>query len=126
MLAPGDWRFAANFLGGPWSCARRFRSGKTDCELSKNGCGRGIAGEQPVAAPHAELAPLREVVGEVYTRVLAKLASSGQIYRSALAQGFAAAEVVTISGKMELFGALCSSELDFWAVLTVGILGVRE
>src|SRR6478609_1764525 len=54
-----------------------------------------------------ELAPLREVVGGLYTRVLAELADSGQIYRLALTQGFAAVGVVIISAKMDLFGALC-------------------
>ena len=43
-----------------------------------------------------------------------KLANSGQNYRSTSAQGFAAVEVVTISGKMDLFWALCRGEVEIW------------
>jgi hypothetical protein len=50
---------------------------------------------QPVLV--VELAPLREAEGGLYTRVLAELVDSGQNYRLALAQGFAAVGVVIIS-----------------------------
>jgi hypothetical protein len=43
---------------------------------------------------------------------LAKLADSGQNYHLALAQGFAAGGVVTISGKMDLFWALCRGGVE--------------
>jgi hypothetical protein len=63
-----------------------------------------------------ELAPLREAVGGLYMSDLAKMADSGQIYRLALAQGFAAGGVVTISEKMDLFEALCRGEVEIvWA-----------
>lgn len=62
------------------------------------------------------LRPLREVVGRVYTMVLAKLINSGQNYRSALSQGFAAVRVVAILGKIELFWALYSGQVEIaWA-----------
>jgi hypothetical protein len=51
-------------------------------------------------------------VGGLYTMVLAKPGCSEQKYRLALAQGFAATGVVTISVKMELFWALCRGGVE--------------
>lgn len=64
-------------------------------ELPKSDCDR------------VEFVPLREQAGGLYTIVLAKPADSGQSFPSMLSQGFAAGEVATICGKMELFWALC-------------------
>src|SRR5262249_12602782 len=48
----------------------------------------------------------------LYTRVLGKLACSGQKYRSTAAEVFGAAGVATISGKIELFWALCRGGVE--------------
>ena len=73
--------------------------------------------------PTARFAPLCEAEVRVYRRVLAKLADSVQKYRSALAQGFAAGGVVTISGKMDLFWALCRGGVEIRGRLEAGGTG---
>jgi hypothetical protein len=47
---------------------------------------------------------------------LAKPAGSGQNYRLASAQGFAAAGLATISGKLEIFWALFRDEVEIAGV----------